>query len=446
MDTLLNTLADRITGVSIDTRTLCPGNLFVALPGTRVDGHDFLQQAQNQGAVAALVEHPVADCSLEQHVVPSTQKALQALSVLWRQRWQGGLVAVTGSNGKTTVKEMTAAALGGESCVLATRGNLNNHLGVPLTLCRLQSQHQHAVIEMGANHPGEIAALVALARPRVAVITQAGAAHLEGFGSVAGVAAAKGEILDGLDADGVAVLNADDAFAGAWRDRALLSPGRRVLTYGFHPGADVRCDLESVQTWLDDDGFVTTADIWLAGQPRQLTLRLAGQHNVHNALAALAVVLALGASIPDALARLALLPPVKGRMQPVRHLRGGWMIHDAYNANPTSLLAALEVVAALEQPCWLLLGAFAELGDDSEALHVRLGEAARIMGVERLYATGEAARHTVAGFGTGARFFAVQSALTEAVEQDLQPGVLLLVKGSRSQAMERVVAALERTE
>lgn len=443
---MLEELADRINGVSIDTRTLMPGDLFVALPGSRVDGHDFLAEAEAAGAVAALVEYPVSSCGLEQYVVSSTLETLQALSQYWRARWQGRLVAVTGSNGKTTVKEMTAIALGGEATVLATRGNLNNHLGVPLTLCRLQTRHLHAVIEMGANHAGEIASLVALAKPEVAIITQAGAAHLEGFGSVAGVAAAKGEILDGLADAGVAVLNADDAYVGAWRERALAVPTRRVLTYGFHPAADVRCDPASIKTRLEDGGFVTRATVWLEAVPYSLTLRLAGQHNVHNALAALAVILALGMEVTEALQRLAEMPPVRGRMQPLRHRRQGWMIHDAYNANPTSLGAALETVQPMGLPCWLLLGAFGELGEESDQLHKGLGEAARASGVARLYATGEPARHAVASFGAGARFFEVQSELIEAVEQDLQPDVLLLVKGSRSQAMERVVAALERTE
>ncbi|MEJ2345088.1 MAG: UDP-N-acetylmuramoyl-tripeptide--D-alanyl-D-alanine ligase [Gammaproteobacteria bacterium] len=417
--------------VSTDTRTLRPGDLFVALRGPSFDGHQFVAQAARNGACAVMVAHEVVT-ALPQLVVGDARAALGRLAALWRGQCPVPLVAVTGSNGKTTTKEMIAAILRQRGQVLATRGNLNNEIGVPLTLLELQDRHQFAVVEMGANHAGEIAVLTGWAKPDVAVITNAAAAHLEGFGSIEGVARAKGEIFSGLGADGVAVINADDPYAGVWCECAAQA---RVVTFGLQQAADVRA------RWEPRGGGSHLRLHTGAGEV-ELELPLPGRHNVMNALAAVAAALAAGADLEDVSRGLPTLAAEAGRLQ-VRAAPGGMQVYDdTYNANPASLAAALQVLAAADGCKWLVLGDMAELGGDAASLHEQVGRLAREAGVERLYALGELSRRAASAFGRGARHFDRWQALAEAVRADWQAPGAVLVKGSRSMHMERVVEAL----
>ena len=421
------------TAVSTDSRQLSPGALFVALTGPNFDGHDFIAVARERGAVAALVSRPVAD-PLPQLRVADTRLALGQLAAVWRERFTGPLIALTGSNGKTTLKEMIAAILRGRGPTLATEGNLNNDIGVPLTLLRLNGEHACAVIEMGANHPGEIAYLTDLARPDVAIINNAGPCHLEGFGDLAGVARAKGEIFQGLRPNGVAVINRDDEYADYW---VGLNPGRRIVDCGLDHPAAVRGEI------LDSasNRFRLSVD----GGEIAIQLPLPGRHNVRNALAAAAATLAVGATLEEIRRGLESLRGVGGRLQRLPGRHGGAVIHDAYNANPASLAAALEAVGSGLGRKWLVLGDMRELGPAADALHARSGREARVAGFERLYALGEHSRAAVAAFGTGGLHFEDVDALVADLHRDLQQGgesAVVLVKGSRGMRMERVVAAL----
>ncbi len=421
------------TTVSTDSRQLSVGALFVALTGPNFDGHDFIAAARERGAVAALVSRPVAD-PLPQLRVADTRLALGQLAAAWRSRFTGMLVALTGSNGKTTLKEMIAAILRVRGPTLATEGNLNNDIGVPLTLLRLNGEHAHAVIEMGANHPGEIAYLTGLAQPDVAIINNAGPCHLEGFGDVAGVARAKGEIFQGLGPKGVAVINRDDEYADYW---VGLNPGRRIMDFGLDRPAMVRGEI------LD----AASNRFRLSTTMEEITVRLplTGRHNVRNALAAAAAALAVGATLEDIRRGLESLREVGGRLQHLLGRHGGAVIHDAYNANPASLAAALAAVGAGPGRKWLVLGDMRELGPAADAWHARSGSEARVAGFERLYALGEHSRAAVAAFGTGAAHFedvdALVADLNRDLHQDGEPAVVL-VKGSRGMRMERVVTAL----
>jgi UDP-N-acetylmuramoyl-tripeptide--D-alanyl-D-alanine ligase len=426
--------------VCSDSRGVVPGDLFVALRGDKYDGHAFVVAAFEKGAAAALVEraavprHGWGDKPLL--VVDDTRQALSRLAAWWRQTLATPLAAVTGSNGKTTVKEMLAAILrahAGDAAVLATQGNLNNDVGVPLTLLALRPGHRYGVIEMGMNHAGEIAALSAIARPDVALVNNAQAAHLFGLGSVEAVARAKGEIFQGLGAQGVAVINADDPHAPLWR--ALAAP-RRTLSFGLQNPADVRASvqLEALASELavetPDGGF-------------HARLAVPGLHNARNALAATAAALALGVA-PPAIARgLAAFAGVKGRLQRKHAVHGGVLLDDTYNANPGSLAAALDVLAAQPGRRVLVLGDMGELGAEAAALHAEMGRAARAAGVERLIALGEASVHAARAFGTGGQHCETIEDLLHEAENVLAPGVTLLVKGSRFMRMERVIAGLE---
>lgn len=423
------------TTVSTDSRRLPAGALFVALTGPRFDGHDFLAAARAQGACAALVSRPVDD-PLPQLQVADTQRALGRLAAHWRQRFTRPLIALTGSNGKTTLKEMIAAILRQRGPVLATEGNLNNEIGAPLTLLRLNGDQAYAVVELGANHPGEIAYLTDLVRPEVAIVNNAGPCHLEGFGDVAGVARAKGEIFQGLGPKGVAVINRDDPYADYWMS---LNVGRRSVDFSLERPAAVRGEvLDAVTNRLR----ITAAG---AGDAIELTLPLPGRHNARNALAATAATLAVGATLAEAQRGLAGLRGVGGRMEPLPGRHGGVVIHDAYNANPASLAAALEALSQRPEPKWLVLGDMWELGATAEALHAQSGQVARAAGFEQLYGLGPHSQAAVAAFGRQGAHFADPVALIAALESDLdragQP-VVVLVKGSRGMRMERVVAAL----
>jgi len=428
---------------SIDTRTLKPGDLFIAIGGQRFDGHDFVGPACAAGACAAVVERKV-EASLPQVLVADARVALGRLGAAWRGLSSARVVGLTGSNGKTTAKEMIAAILGVHDSVLSTRGNLNNDLGVPLTLLGLRPEHRYAVIEMGANHLHEIEYVAGLAKPEVALITNAGSAHLEGFGSREGVARGKGEIIAALARDGVAILNADDEYFGLWRD---MAGARKMIGFGFGGNADVRGLLDSVRCQGGPGGFQTRFRCEYAGDGYDITLRLAGRHNVANALAAAASCAALGVDFGQIAEGLSRLAPVAGRIQPGRAGNGALLINDTYNANPSSFKAALDVLLAVSGEPWVALGAFGELGEASAALHAELGLLAKSSGVARLFATGPNADRAVEAFGPGARFFSRQEELIEQLQEELRGDVALLVKGSRSQRMERVIEALRaRTE
>ena len=428
--------------ISIDTRALKPGDLYIALRGARFDGNEFVAEATRAGASAAVVER-FAECDAPQLRVEDGRIALGRLGAAWRERWQGRVVGITGSNGKTTVKEMVAAALGEAGPTLKTQGNLNNDIGVPLTLLRLLPEHRYAVIEMGANHHGEIAYVGGLARPDVAIIANAGAAHLEGFGSLEGVARAKGELIGSLAADGVAVLNADDRFYEFWRE---LAGGRPVLGFGFSELAQVRADPDSIRMGFAEAGFRTSFDLIHKGERYPMALALAGRHNVTNALAAAGAALTLGLDLGQIGRGLARMAPVSGRLEPIRGLRGSLLINDAYNANPSSFGAALDVLLAMPGEPWVALGAFGELGETSAEIHMDIGRKAKDMGVERLVAVGPNAERAAAAFGAGAVYCQSQEELIERLAADLPAGAALLVKGSRSQRMERVVEALRERE
>ncbi len=430
--------ADReVAGLSIDTRTLVPGEVFVALRGERADGHDFVAAAALRGAAAAIVARPVP-VALPQLIVADTTRALADLARAWRARFDLPLVGVGGSNGKTTTKEMIAAILGRMGPVLATRGNLNNHIGVPLTLFRLEAAHRSAVIEMGANHAGEIAALVDIARPTVGLITNAGAEHLEGFGSLEGVAAAEGEMVAGLDAGATAVINAGDRFASLWRS---MSRAGRIVSFG-DATADFRA--EDVRTAVEGGAFVTSFRLATPSGARTVRLALAGRHNVVNALGAAAAAGAAGASLDATVAGLEDVRAVKGRLQLKATPQGAWLIDDSYNANPSSVRAGIDTLAGLPGRRLLVLGEMAELGAHSRGSHEDVARYARAHGVERLFALGSGARDAVAAFGPGATWYASAEALTAELRAELAAGAYVLVKGSRVNRLERVVEALTR--
>lgn len=421
------------TGVTIDSRAVLPGQLFVALAGPRFDGHDYLAEVAAKGAVAALVEREVLGVNLPQLVVADCRAALGALGALNRNAFQGPVAAITGSSGKTTVKEMLAAILRVRGPALATRGNLNNDLGAPLTLLELSNEHWAAVIELGASRVGEIAYTVGLTRPQVALINNAGTAHVGEFGGPHKIIEAKGEILEGLDATGVAVLNLDDVAFPIWRARA---GGRPVLTFSlanpeasFHAGP-VTLDARGCPAFeLRGDGI------------EAIQLNLLGQHNVLNALAAAAAGRAMGATLPEIAQGLNSVQPVKGRTVAQVTAAGARVIDDTYNANPSSVAAAVDILAGFSGRTVLVLGDIGELGDWAVEGHRQVGANARGK-VDALYAVGPLMAHAVEAFGENARHFTTQAELIQALATEQVANTTILIKGSRSAAMEHVVAAL----
>ncbi len=434
----------RFEGVSTDTRTLASGELFIALRGENFDGHEFLDVAAERGAAAVMVNAEWADghaLALPALQVADTRLALGALGASWRARFDIPLIGVTGSNGKTTVKEMIASILraqaqadgyDAELAVLATTGNLNNDIGLPLMLLRLHASHRAAVIEMGMNHPGEIAYLTRLAQPTVALVNNAQRAHLVGLGGVAGVARAKGEIFDGLREGGTAVINADDPFAGLWRE---MNVGRRTLTFGLEQPADVRGRAE-----LKALGSVLSIDV--PPGTVEATLAVPGVHNARNALAAAAAALATGASPAAVSAGLTSFRGVKGRLQ-IRPATGGAvLIDDSYNANPDSVRAAIDVLAATPGRKILVLGDMGEIGGQAGQFHDEVGGYAKSQGVDQLFALGEHSELAARNFGAGGRHFGSVEALLEALSPQLGGDTVVLVKGSRFMRMERVADAV----
>jgi UDP-N-acetylmuramoyl-tripeptide--D-alanyl-D-alanine ligase len=431
--------ATPLARVHTDTRTLQPGDLFVALRGERFDAHDFLAQARASGAVAALAERGLQAAGLPGIEVPDSLQALGHLAAAWRAQFKLPLIAVTGSNGKTTVTQMIAAILQAhaQDAAFATRGNLNNAIGVPQTLLRLNASHRVGVVELGMNHPGEIALLARIAQPTVALVNNAQREHLEFMHTVQAVAEENGSVLAALPEDGVAVFPAGDAYTALWQG---LAAGRRCITFGGAQ-ADVRC----IQAQWQGGAWQVT----LATQqgPMKCALHIAGRHNVTNAQAAAACALAAGVPL-DAIARgLSAFAPVKGRSRALG-VRSGertvTVVDDSYNANPDSMHAAIEVLAELPAPRLLVLGDMGEVGDQGPQFHAEAGAHARARGIERLYALGTLSRHTAQAFGTATHFDDMASLLA-AVRQALPEVGSVLVKGSRFMKMEQVVEALAST-
>ena len=420
----------QFTGVSTDSRSIREGDLFVALRGERFDGHEFLKAAASARAAAAMVDSRYrGEYPLPALVVDDTKRSLGDLARYWRARFAPALVAIAGSNGKTTVKEMLAAILrrhGGEPAVLATRGNLNNEIGLPITLLGLRHLHRWCAIELGMNHKGEIAYLSGIARPTVALVNNAQREHLEFMNSVEEVAAENASVYEALPADGVAVINADDAQAAFFRSRAGK---RRTVEFGLEQGAvSGRFKLERLSSELQ----LRTP----AGESAA-TLAIPGLHNVRNALAAAACAHAIGIKTSTIAEGLSAFRPYTGRLQVKRAANGATVIDDSYNANPDSVRAAIDVLASCPAPTALVLGDMGEVGERGAEFHREVGEYARANGVTQLLGMGEATHEAVAAFGPGARHFEKVEELVSSVKANT-----ILVKGSRFMKMERVVAAL----
>jgi UDP-N-acetylmuramoyl-tripeptide--D-alanyl-D-alanine ligase len=428
-----------IERVHSDTRSVRAGDLFVALRGEHFDAHDFLAQAQAGGAVAALAEHGFERVGMPGLQLADTQAGLTELARAWRTRFSLPLIAVTGSNGKTTVTQMIAAILRAwlADGAFATSGNLNNHIGVPLTLLRLRQDdavwHRAGVVELGMNHPGEIAALAALVAPTVALVNNAQREHQEFMASVEAVAHENGTVISALGPSGVAVFPADDVHAAVWH---TLAGHRPTLTFALSGAADVTCHAE----WVTDHWALL---LQTPAGAVTLQLQVAGWHNVKNALAAAACALAAGCPL-DAIARgLEAFTPVKGRSQVKRFERAGHtvtLIDDTYNANPDSVRAAIEVLAELPGPRWLVLGDMGEVGDQGQAFHREVGAFAKARGIDALWTVGDASRHAAQAFA-GARHFEAMPELIAALPE-APACAAVVVKGSRFMKMERVVAAL----
>ena len=429
--------SDRIfDGVSTDTRTLREGELFVALAGPNFDGGDYVSQAKEKGAAAAVVAMQV-EGDLAQITVSDTKLALGQLGAAWRRDKSAVVIGITGSNGKTTLKELTAACLSQAAPTIATEGNLNNDIGMPLMLTRIDETHRYAVLEMGANHVGEIDYLTSLAEPDVVVITNAAAAHLEGFGNIEGVAKAKSEILRGKSRPGIAILNADDDYFDYW---SAMVADTDVIGFGVHAQTDVRA------SDIVADGGGSNFQLHLYDTRIDVRLSLPGQHNIRNACAAAAIAVALGVAPEQIRSGLESVKPVAGRLQPKRGLYGATLFDDSYNANPLSVIAAAEFLAGLEGKSWLVLGDMGELGENTARLHQEVGAAVKKAGVNQLFATGELSRNVTDTFGDHASWFDSIDTLIDALRVSITSDVNVLVKGSRFMRMERVVAALTSTD
>lgn len=420
-----------VRGVATDTREAMPGALFVALKGENFDGHDFIGKAKEAGAIAALVERPLAS-DLPQVIVADTLLALGDLASHARAQHRARVVGITGSNGKTTVKTLVAAILSLHGKTHVNAGNYNNEIGLPLSLLAMPEDTQYAVFEMGAGKPGDIDYLASIARPEIGLVNNIGPAHLERMGSLEGIAETKGALYAALPAHGVAVINADEAFANLFTS---LNRAERVIRFGLDKPADVSAEIrklgaESRFALRTPDGNV------------EIALPLAGRHNVANALAAAAIALALDVPLATIERGLESAPAVKGRL--VRHaMPGGWtLIDDSYNANPASTAAAIATLVEAPEEAWLVLGDMRELGPQARELHAQIGALAKKSGIAWLYTVGELSRAAAAAFGEGAQHFADQESLTHALAADVRAGVNVLVKGSRGSAMDKVVKAL----
>lgn len=422
-----------ITGVSIDTRSLKPGNLFVALRGTRVDGHAFISEAIQQGAAAILCIEPQVDLAIPVLLYPDLEKALALMATAYRQQLNCRVLALTGSNGKTTVKEMLAAILGEQAFV--TPGNLNNHLGVPLSILQVKSSHQYAVFELGANHLGEIAYTVAMVKPDVALVNNIGPAHIEGFGSLDGTAKAKGEIYEGLSQGGTAIVNADDKYAHFWDDSIS---NQEVIRF-----SSVKQSVNIYAIDIQAEASSGTRFKLVSGQNIcDVKLNVPGLHQVQNALAAASCAVALGFNLDEIAMGLANFSGVSGRLMPKKTEEGALVLDDTYNANLNSVLAGVKLLASHSGTRILVLGDMGELGDYTHAHHEAIGSAAKKEGIDKLFTCGIASEATSKAFGQSAQHFACQEDLIARLKPVLNAKTTVLVKGSRSSAMEQVVAGL----
>lgn len=422
-----------VGGVAIDTRKLKAGDLFAAFKGEHVDGHDYLAQAAAAGASGALVSRKL-DSPLPQVLVDDVEAALGDLASAVRAQRHARVIGITGSNGKTTVKTLVASILSLHGRTHVSVGSFNNEIGLPLTLLAMPEDAEYAVLEMGAGKPGDIAYLAAIARPEIGLVNIIAPAHLERMGSVEGVAETKGALYQALPADGVAIINADDAFAGFF---AGLAGTRRVLRFGLEHKADVGADI--VEQRADGSRFVLSTPEGDA----EVNLALPGRHNVANALAAASIALALDVPLATIVAGVEQARAVAGRLRRVTLPGGITLIDDSYNANPSSMAAAIATLALADGERWLALGDMAELGADARALHAGVGAKARERGIERLFAVGPLGAATVEAFGTGGEHYADKAALIAALKAGLHGGVTCLVKGSHSAGMDEVVRALE---
>jgi UDP-N-acetylmuramoyl-tripeptide--D-alanyl-D-alanine ligase len=447
----VDTQADEIQAqrINTDTRTIQQGDVFLALRGDNFDGHDYLKQAHANGAVAAIVDDQyVADQTplnslLPLLVVTDTLLALGQASLWNRQKFTGPLIAITGSAGKTSVKSMASHMMQLLGDCWATKGNFNNHIGAPLTLLGLEPQHKSAVIELGASGAGEIAYTAQFAKPDVVILTNVSSAHLEGFGSIEIIMRTKGEIIDALAGNGYAILNADDIFYTDW---VLRAGTRKVLSFGIENYADVMAK----NIICDERG--SHFDVVYQQQGVACEVPLLGQHNVLNALSAIAAGLALGLELEKIVLQFKTLPMVDGRLQWVDGEGQIRILNDSYNASPASVKAAIDVLALWQEKAWLVLGDMAELGDDSAAIHAEIGEYAQQKGIANFVATGTACRDAIAAFtqtlasqetaNRHAHWFEKQSELLSYINEHKQPDQVFLVKGSRSAGMDKVVTAL----
>ena len=427
-----NTCSVSIDSVATDSRLVTPDQLFIAIRGERFDAHDFVSNLTGK-AGAALVDR-IIECDLPQILVKDTRAALAEFSAKWRQQFDKPLIALTGSNGKTTVKEMLSAILSVKGEVLATLGNLNNDLGVPLTLLRLRQTHDYAVIEMGANHFEEIAFLTKIGRPDVAILNNAGASHLEGFGSVEGVSRAKAEIFQGLSSSGIAIINADDEYADYWQSCVA---GKQVISFGMDQAT-------KVQGKVLPTGMLA---LTYADESIDISLPLLGRHNQQNALAAASAAIAVGATLPEIKQGLESLEPVKGRLASYVGQQNTKLIDDTYNANPSSMKAAIDVLAEFTAGSRVLvLGDMGELGPDVNKLHAEIGAYANDKQIDKVFCLGVHSVETAKSFGGKAQHYSEIDALITVLKQQLNNNMTLLVKGSRSMRMERVIEALKLSE
>ncbi len=416
-------------GLSTDTRTLSKGELFVALSGENYDAHEFISTGKASLAAGVIVDRKL-EINLPQIVVNDTCIALQDIARAWRNNFSIPVIGITGSNGKTSVKEFIKYILFSQGNVLATVGNLNNHIGVPLTLLNLDQTHNFAVIEMGANHAGEIATLASIACPNIGVITNIGPAHLEGFGSLQGVADAKSELYQNLSTEGIAVVNADEPFRHEWHEKIA---NRMQITFGVENSADVIGKVVDI-------GLI---EIFTPIGEARIELKTPGLHSLYNALAAAAVCIGVGIDIEFIKAGIESTEPVAGRLIRLKGIGGSRLIDDTYNANPASLLVALETQSQESGEHWLVLGDMGELGEQSIELHTKAGIMAKEFGVKRLFAVGELAKHAVTSFGKGGEHFASHAEITKVLQDELVDNISVLIKGSRAMHLEEIVTGIK---
>lgn len=420
-------------GAATDTRVLQAGQLFFAWQGDQHDAHNFLDSIEAKGAIGAVVERYTPSVNISQIIVKDSQKALGILAKEWKKHWKGTAIALTGSNGKTTLKEMIASILRGKGNTLATEGNYNNHVGCPLTILRLNHQYQYAVIEMGANHFEEIRYLTKIVKPDVAIINNAGPCHLEGFGDITGVAKGKGEIFEGLNKHGIAIINADDDYADYWY---TLNEDHTIHTFGIRAPATAQAQNIKGQSF----------DLLINGESIHINLPLVGQHNILNACAAAAATSAIGATLTEIKLGLESLSAVKGRLEKIQLNHQHILINDAYNGNPASLKAGIDSLEEIADHTWLVLGDMRELGVEAEKMHEDCGRYAKFKGFDKLLALGNLATKSAEAFGEGGQIFMHHDEIIQFLKLSLEElkdeSVAILVKGSNSMKMYTIADAM----